>query len=312
MDSRALRYQLLDRCARSPIARDTHLDDTEHAGGRHAGQRRTRGVVTAAASTLPFVLTSVVAVAAFLYPLLLPALASGAVDADVGRAATAPLIFVVVAILCVVVLLTELGERQSPQVSAGKMAALLGAVVAVDATLRLVPSLGGASPVFLLIILAGAVFGARTGFLVGSMTILLSALLTGGIGPWLPYQMIGAGWVGLGAGWLPPLTSKRCYIVVLALYGVISALAYGALLNLYAWPFAAPGLEGVSGLFWEPQLGFAETLARYASFYLVTSLGHDLARAAGNAILILALGEPLLRSLERASRRLSWRPAEAS
>ena len=287
------------------------MDDTEHGSERqHIRGRRRVGV--AAVSTLPIVLTSVVAVAAFLYPLLLPALASGTKDADEGRAVTAPLIFVVVAILCVAVLLVELGERQSPQVSAGKMAALLGAIVAVDSTLRLVPSLGGASPVFLLIILTGAVFGARTGFLVGSLTLLLSALLTGGIGHWLPYQMLGAGWVGLGAGWLPRSTSPRPHVVVLALYGVISALAYGALLNLYAWPFAAPGLDEVSSLFWEPELGLAETLTRYGSFYLLTSLGHDLARAAGNAVLILALGEPLLRSRERASRRLSWRPAEAT
>ena len=287
-----------------------HLDETEIGGEGQYSHGTRRGVATAAASTLPLVLTSLVAVAAFLYPLLLPALASGAADANAGRTATAPLIFVVVAILCVAVLLVELGERQSPQVSAGKTAALLGAIVAVDATLRLVPSLGGASPVFLLIILAGAAFGARTGFLVGSMTLLLSAVLTGGIGPWLPYQMIGAGWVGLGAGWLPRSTSPRRHVVVLALYGVISALAYGALLNLYAWPFAAPGLDGVSSLFWEPQLGFMETLTRYGSFYLLTSLGHDLARAAGNAVLILALGEPLIRSLERASRRLSWRTAQ--
>ena len=42
--------------------------------------------------------------------------------------------------------------------------------------------------------------GSRLGFMMGALTMLVSGPLTaGGIGPWTPYQMMAAGWVGLGA-----------------------------------------------------------------------------------------------------------------
>jgi energy-coupling factor transport system substrate-specific component len=67
-----------------------------------------------------------------------------------------------------------------PGSSNSKMIALLGMLVAVDAALRLIPSLLGASPIFLLIILVGYAYGASFGFLMGSLTLLVSAFITGG------------------------------------------------------------------------------------------------------------------------------------
>ncbi|MDP9366046.1 MAG: ECF transporter S component [Chloroflexota bacterium] len=206
------------------------------------------------------------------------------------------------------VILAELSGQGRPGFSASKTVALLGVLVAIDATLRLAPSLLGASPIFLLIILVGAVFGPSFGFLMGALTLLVSSFLVGGLGPWLPYQMLGAGWVGLGAGWLPRPAGRRFRISVVAAYGAVSGLLYGALLNLYAWPYSAPGSASQAGLYWSPDLGLSETVERYASFYLVTSLGHDLFRAGGNAILVLLLGEPLLRLLERVRGRFLWTP----
>jgi energy-coupling factor transport system substrate-specific component len=43
--------------------------------------------------------------------------------------------------------------------------------------------------------------------------------------------MIAAGWVGLGAGLLPP-PRGRTEIVILALYGAAARLGYGLLINL--------------------------------------------------------------------------------
>ena len=149
----------------------------------------------------------------------------------------------------------------------------------------------------------------------GVLTLLLSAFLTGGLGPWLPFQMLGAGWIGLTAGWIPrprhgDVASRR-RLLGLAVFGAVWGLLYGGLLNLYFWPFAAPGLGTLSGdssLYWSPELGLAETVSRYARFYLVTSFAHDLFRAAGNAALVLALGGPILRTLERYRSRFSWEP----
>jgi energy-coupling factor transport system substrate-specific component len=250
---------------------------------------------------------SAIGLGGFFYPFLLPAFASVVGGDDGARFAEAPVLLAVVTGLCLAAILAETGGGgRTDSLSAGKTVALLAALVAVDATLRLAPTLLGASPIFALILLVGAVFGPSFGFLMGALTLLVSAFLTGGLGPWLPYQMLGAGWVGMSAGWLPRHTSFGVRLVSLAGVGAISGLLYGALLNLYSWPFAAPALASEVGLYWSPGLPLGETLQRYGRFYLVTSLPHDLFRAVGNAALILVLGGPILRLLERFRIRFAW------
>jgi energy-coupling factor transport system substrate-specific component len=181
-------------------------------------------------------------------------------------------------------------------------------LVAIDATLRLVPTVLGASPIFLLIILVGFTFGAEFGFLMGALTLAVSALITGGLGPWLPYQMLGAGWIGMTAGWLPrrgtPGSSGQ--IAMLALFGALWGFGFGAVLNLMEWPFAAPGLARPVGLYWAPGMGGVETLETYWRYYVTTSLVYDLFRAIANAVLVVALGRPILRLLDRYRSRFAW------
>ena len=167
--------------------------------------------------------------------------------------------------------------------------ALLGALVAIDATLRLVPSFLGASPIFALIVLVGYVFGPRFGFVMGTLTLLLSAAITAGVGPWLPFQMLCTGWVGVAAA-----------------FGAAAGFAYGALMNLYSWPFAAPGVTADIGLYWSPALSVAESIERYAAFYMATSLVHDATRAVATALLILVAGAPVIRLLRRFQSRAAW------
>ncbi len=259
------------------------------------------------ASTWLLLAASLLGLAAFLYPFILPSLLRVIGTPARVPGVEGPLVLAGVAMCCVLLVVTRFASARQLTANPAKTAALLGAVVALDATLRLVPSLGGATSIFLLIILVGAVFGAELGFLTGALTLLLSAFLTGGVGPWLPFQMLGAGWVGLGAAWLPRGHRGYPHLVSLILYGIGSGFLYGALLSLYSWPFASPGLAESSTLFWHPGLGLGDTIHRYASFYLVTSFSHDALRAIGNGLLLLALGPPLVRTLERGRRRLSWR-----
>jgi energy-coupling factor transport system substrate-specific component len=254
-------------------------------------------------------LASAVGVLAFLYPFLLPLV--GEPERIAQRGIEVPLLFALLALTCLLVIIFDAQSRTTGYgPSASKMVALLGVLVALDAALRLVPSLLGASPIFLLIILAGYAYGPDFGFLMGALTLLVSAFLTGGIGPWLVFQMLTAGWIGMTAGWLPRLGGWR-ELALLCGFGAVWGFLYGAIMNLWSWPFAAPGLEQPAGLYWVPGMTALETARTYAQFYLVTSLFYDVFRAAGNVVLLLLLARPLLRLLDRYRARFSWQPWEA-
>ena len=160
--------------------------------------------------------------------------------------------------------------------------------------------------------LAGAAFGPRFGLLLGLCSMAVSAIVTGGIGPWLPFQMLALAWMGGMAGLVGLWTARlapRAEVVVLAAYGWIWGFLYGAIMNLWFWPFARGG-----ALDWHPGLGFSATLNRYWSFYVATSLGWDAAAAITNALLILdhrrraPAHPPPLRPPPRTRRGVHRRP----
>jgi energy-coupling factor transport system substrate-specific component len=186
-----------------------------------------------------------------------------------------------------------------------KAVALLGILAACFAALRVPsPGISGFEPEWFLLILAARIFGRGFGFVLGAVAFFASALITGGVGPWLPFQMLAAGWVGFGAGCLPPLRGfpER---LMLATYGVVSALVYGFIINFWFWPFAAGTTTTYSFV---PGLGTLENLHRYLLFDLTTSMGFDLTRAVTCAVLVLVLGRPVLAALRRASRRAAFEP----
>ena len=262
-------------------------------------------------SGLVVAVASVAGLAAFLYPFLLPALMTIGPANDDPRAAEAPLVLALVASACLTVILLELSSSERRGAPGPRAVALLAALVALDALLRLVPTIGGASPVFGLILLVGAAFGPASGFTMGALTLLISAMITGGIGPWLPYQMLAAGWVGLSAGWLRGRRSRPPAPPVLAIVAGAWGLLYGGLMNLYSWPFLAPGIESGSGIYWEAGLGIAETVERYRAYYFATSFAHDLLRAVANTVFIVLLGPSVLHLLERFSLQTKWADWEA-
>ncbi len=249
---------------------------------------------------LPVALASLVGMVAFLWPFWSPA-AQGGTDAS-AHAQDAPLVAALVVGLCVLVALAD-----RTQMLNSKSVALLGVLCAINAALRLIseffPMPGGFTLVFVLIILVGYVFGARMGFLMGAFSLLTSALVTGGVGPWLPFQMIASAWIGMTAGWLTQLgiSNVKTQTLVLAVFGVIWGMVFGAVMNLYFWPFVAGGQDQ----YYQSGLGWGEILKRYAAFYVVTSLWWDGARAIGNAVLIIVLGPALIKTFQRFKRRLN-------
>lgn len=254
-------------------------------------------------AALIYSLSALIGVAAFAYPFILVSFPGASEE---GMRA-APLLTTTLLGLCLLALFIEL---QGEAVSA-KVVAALGMLVALASVLRFVetaiPGPGGFSPIFVPIILGGYVFGSRFGFLMGAMTLLVSALLTGGVGPWLPYQIFVSAWVGFTAGWLPHLRRPRLELALLTSFGVLWGLLYGVLTNLYFWPFFA----GEAALRYQPGEGLHVALTHYTAFYLASSLWWDLLRGAGTAFLLLVLGQPAIRALARFRDRYQFTVVEA-
>jgi len=227
---------------------------------------------------------------------------------DNAHSGDAPLVFVLVLPLLAAVVLAELTSGGMD----AKAVALLGMLAAVGGALRaLGPGVAGLEPSFAVIILGGRVFGRGFGFVLGSVTLFVGALLTGGVGPWLPFQMLAAGWVGFFAGCLPRgrgrragnrPTRGRSEAGWLVGYAVLASLGYGFVINLWFWPFASYGPE-VSYVAGAPLLA---NLHRYLVFDATTSLLWDLGRAALNGAVLAVAGPALLRALRRASRRAAF------
>ena len=208
------------------------------------------------------------------------------------------MVFVVMLPLLAAVVLAELTSGSMD----AKAVAMLGMLAAVGAALRaLGPGTAGLEPSFAVIVLGGRVFGRGFGFVLGAVTLFTGALLTGGVGPWLPFQMIAAGWVGFFSGCLPR-SRGRVEVATLAAYSFVVGLAFGMVMNLWFWPFASYGPETsfVAGD------SFAANVHRYAVFYVTTSFPWDLGRAVLSALVLLLAGSALLRALRRASRRAAF------
>ncbi len=232
------------------------------------------------------------------WPLVLDADPAGGTRVD------PPFLFLALLPVVLAVVLAELSEGGIDS----RVLAVLGVLSAVNAVLRGVSAgTGGIELVFFLLILGGRVFGAGFGFVLGCTSLFASALMTAGVGPWLPFQMLVAGWVGMGAGLLPRRVSGRGEIVMLVGYGILAAYAYGVFLNLWGWPFIlgvqVPGHDATE-LSYVPGAPLLENLHRFGLYTLLTSTGGwDTGRAITNAVAIAVLGPSVLATLRRAARR---------
>lgn len=219
-----------------------------------------------------------------------------------------PFLFLALLPVVIAVVLAELSEGGLDT----RVLAVLGVLSAVIAVLRGISAgTGGIELVFFLLVLAGRVFGPGFGFVLGVTSLFASALMTAGVGPWLPFQMLVSAWVGMGAGLLPRRVTGRAEIVMLVVYGVLAAYLYGLLMNLSGWPFllgiVVPGHEQTA-LSFDPGAPLWENLRRFGAFTLITSTGSfDTGRAITNAVAIAVLGPAVLTTLRRAARRATVR-----
>ncbi len=255
-----------------------------------------RAVPLRARSVVVLSVASVAGLMMLAWPLLVRVPEQGRVDP--------PFIFLALLPLVIVVVLAEFSEGGMD----ARVLAILGVLSAVNAILRgLGAGTAGIELVFFLLILAGRVFGPGFGFALGCTSLFASALMTAGVGPWLPFQMLVSAWIGMGAGLLPRRFTGRAEIALLAVYGVVSAYAFGLLMNLSSWPFTlgivVPGHEG--GLSFVAGAPLLENLERFGVYTLLTSTGTwDTGRAITTTLMIVLLGPAILATLRRASRRV--------
>jgi energy-coupling factor transport system substrate-specific component len=160
----------------------------------------------------------------------------------------------------------------------------------------------GLEPVWAVVIIGARALGPSLGFALGSLGLLTSALVTGGVGPWLPFQMLVAGWVGLGAALVFRKTHGRAEVLVLTGYSLVAGVAIGWLLNLWFWPVSTSGLAGIG---YDPSVTGIDLLMRWVTFSLVTSLSFDIPRALLTGLLVGLIAGPTLRVIRRATRKIS-------
>ncbi|WP_370247167.1 ECF transporter S component [Nocardioides sp.] len=266
------------------------------ARSRVTGSVDRRGVVPVSPRTAAaLVLASAAGLVMLGWPLI--------VDVDPGSRMDPPFLFLLLMPAVLVVVLVEMTEGGMDS----RVLALLGVLAALDAVMRLLSAgTAGVELVFFLLILAGRVFGPGFGFVLGVLALFASALLTAGVGPWLPFQMICAAWVGMGAGLLPRRVRGRAEVAMLMAYGVVAAYAYGLLTNLSGWPFLfGIGVPGASGdIQYVPGDPTLENLRRFVAYTLITSTtSWDTGRAITTAVAIAVLGPAVLVTLRRAARR---------
>ncbi|WSX46884.1 ECF transporter S component [Streptomyces sp. NBC_00963] len=265
-----------------------------HGGPGAGGAVRAIGLGPRSVAAL--VLITVIGVFAFGWPLLADS-ASG-----LAHSQDAPWLFAALLPLLVAVVVATIADAGLD----AKAVAMLGVLAAVGAALRpLGAGTAGLEPMFFLMVLSGRVLGPGFGFVLGSVTMFASALLTGGVGPWMPFQMLAMGWFTMGAGLLPGARRLRgrAELLMLAGYGCAAAFAYGTVMNLQGWTYIG-GLS--TGISFHPGDAVGANLTRFFAYCAATSLGWDLGRAAVTVVLTLIVGSTVLKALRRATRRAAF------
>jgi len=251
----------------------------------------TKGVVKfSSRNTLVLAIASLFSIAGFIWPFFYS-----------GQELPRTQLFFWIAILAATVLV--IFEVSSSGLDA-KSVALLGVLAALISALRpLGAGAVGIEPMWFVLILSARVFGGSFGFLLGIISMFASALLTGGLGPWLGYQMFAAAWIGMAAGLLPKRVSGKSEIAMLLAFGALAAGVFGILMDLQFWPWALGSNTQLSYL---PGGTIPENLSRFITFHFASAMAWDIPRAIFTCVLIAFTGPSVLSALRRTYTRAAF------
>ena len=242
-------------------------------------------------SQLTLLGVSIFTMAGFTWPFFAP-------DRDAAR--LAQYFFWIALPLTFLLLIAQLSDKSLD----AKSVALLGILAALIAALRpLGAGAVGLEPMWFLLILAARVFGSAFGFLLGVLAMFASALFTGGIGPWLSYQLFAAGIIGLFAGSIFKSIRGRREIYLLVFISIFSSLIYGLLMDLQFWPWAIGSNTQLSFI---PGGGFETNLRRFFAFHFLSAMAWDIPRAILTSILTISAGPAVLTALRRTKKRAAF------
>ena len=242
-------------------------------------------------SQLTLFLVSIFTMAGFTWPFFAP---------DKSAAHFAQYFFWIAIPLTFLLLIAQLSDKSLD----AKSVALLGMLAALIAALRpLGAGAVGLEPMWFLLILSARVFGGAFGFLLGVLSMLTSALFTGGIGPWLSYQLFAAGVIGLFAGSFFKSIRGRAEIYLLVFIAVISSLIYGLLMDLQFWPWAIGANTQLSFI---PGGGLLPNLQRFLTFHFLSAMAWDIPRAILTVVLTVSAGPAVLTALRRTKKKAAF------
>ena len=196
-----------------------------------------------------------------------------------------------------------IASETSERLLDSKTVAIIGVLAALISALRLLGAGAiGIEPMWFLLIIATRAFGIALGYPLALVSFGVSALISGGVGPWLSFQMFAAGWIALGVALIPRKLSGRMEVAALSIYGIATSFFFGLVMDLQLWPWLV-GTD--TQLSFDSRLGAIENLSRFLTFHLASAMAWDLPRALTTSLLIAISARPILNSLRRASLRLN-------
>ncbi|GGC84702.1 ECF transporter S component [Enterococcus wangshanyuanii] len=137
------------------------------------------------------------------------------------------------------------------------------------------------TPMTAIIIISGICIGPEVGFLVGSLSAIISNMLFGQ-GPWTPFQMLSWGLIGCIAGlpWVSSLLKKSYWF--LAVYGILAGLFFSFFMDIWT-------VYSIDRFFsWQ----------RYAALF-ITALPHTLSYCFSNVFFSCVLFRVIQKKLQR-------------
>ena len=169
---------------------------------------------------------------------------------------------------------------------------VLLAVLAAIAAVGRVPfaSIPSVQPTTFVIMMSGYVFGAESGFMIGTLAALASNMILGQ-GPWTPWQMASWGLVGFTAGYLrnTGIMNRKWGRI---LFGIVWGYLFGWIMNLWGF-FSFTQSTGT--------INFDVVLTYFAGSALFDTL-HSIS----NVFFLVVFGDAWIKILTRFKRKYGF------